>query len=210
MPGSLFVNRGITILVSILVGLGACGGSQEETQSVRAPAQEELEAVWQEAQPIIEDELAKEEARSAVRFPCTLFDKAAAADLLGAEVEAPAFAHEFKNSSNIDTGENNAWQAEACSWSNRGDGASLNIWVSRPEHFKDGHVSCYGIYDEDTTEGLLGGQAKWEFLESFGWAKLLVCRDDALVFVEINDGPVEETAAKSIAMEIASRVTATL
>lgn len=198
------------LAVFMLTGLTACGGGEEEVQSAQEPTQEELEAVWDEAQAVIEEELVKEDARNAARFPCTLFDKTTASNLLGAEVEAPVFAHEFKNSSNIDTGDNYSWQAEACTWSNWGDGASLNIWVSRPEHFEDGRVSCYGIYDEDTTEAWLDGKSKWEFLESFAWAKLLVCRDDGLFFVEIHDGPTDEAAAKGIAMEISNRVVSAL
>lgn len=200
----------IVLVVVVLAGLGGCGDSGDATQTAREPTQAELEAVWQEAQPIIEDELEKEDARSAVRFPCTLFDKEEAGALLSADVEAPAFTSEFKNVQNIDTGDQYSWQAEACSWNNWGDGASLHIWVSRPGDFEDGRVQCHGIYDEDTTEALFGGDSKWEFLESFAWAKLLVCRDDGLFFVEISDGPADEAAAKGIAIEIADRVAAAL
>jgi hypothetical protein len=190
--------------------LGGCGDSNEATQTAHEPTLEELEAVWQEAHPIIERELAKEDARSAARFPCTLFDKEAASALLNANLEAPTFAHEFKNLSNLDTGNHFSWEAEACSWNNWGDGASMNVWVSKPEHFADGRVSCIGIDDDDITEALLGGKAEWEFLESFAWAKLLVCRDDGLFFVEVHDGPADEGEAKSISVEIASRIAETL
>jgi hypothetical protein len=201
-----------TAMLAALVAtvLGGCGDGNEVTQAAREPTQEELEAVWQEAQPIIENELAKEDARSAARYPCTLFDKEAASALLNADLEAPAFAHEFMNSSNMDTGVSHSWEADACSWNNWGDGASLSLWVSRPEHFADGRVSCIGIDDDDITEDLLGGKAEWEFLESFAWAKLLVCRDDGLFFVEVHDGPADEGAAKSITVEIASRIAETL
>jgi len=166
--------------------------------------------VWQEAEPIIDEELAKEAARSAVRYPCTLFDKEAAAALLGATVEAPEYAHEFKNVQNADTGESSSWQAEACSWNNWGDGGSMNVWVSRRDQFPGGTVQCHGIYEEEVTEALFGGTAKWEFLESFGWAKLLVCRDDALFFVEVQGGPTDEATAKRIAAQVADRISATL
>lgn len=191
-------------IATVLVG---CSDGDDATQRVeREPTQEELEAAWQEAQPIIEKELAKEDARSAARYPCTLFDKESASALLNASLEAPTFAHEFKNSGNLDTGVSHSWEADACSWNNWGDGASLNVWVSKPEHFADGKVSCIGIDDDDITEALLGGKAEWEFLQSFAWAKLLVCRDDGLFFIEIHDGPTDEAAAKGISIEIASRI----
>ncbi len=201
-------SKWIQFAVIPLAALGACGDSDRADVPAREPTQKELEAVWQEAQPIIEDELAKEDARSAVRFPCTIMDKEVASALLGSALEAPMYAHEYRNDSNIDTGESVSWQAEACSWNNWGDGASLNIWVSRPNHFVDGRVHCYGIDDADSMETLLGGKAKWEFLESFAWAKLLVCRDDSLFFVEIHDGPQNEAEAKAIAAEIANKMIA--
>jgi len=210
MSAGSSILKAVALAALIVVGPTACGSPDEEVQTARQPTQEELEAVWQEAQPIIEDELAKEDARSAVRFPCTLFDKAAASELLGTNVEAPAFTHEFMNLSNIDTGVSHSWQADACSWNNWGDGASLNLWVSKPEHFPDGRVSCVGIDDDDITEDLLGGKAEWEFLESFAWAKLLVCRDDGLFFVEIHDGPTDEADAKSISVAVATHVAAAL
>ena len=210
MFGKLTLNQTVGFALLMLIGLSACGVNDDDTELTRQPTQEELEAVWEEAQPIIEDELAKEDARSAIRFPCTLYDKKAASALLSAELEAPAFAHEIRSSNNIDTGTSYSWQSEACSWSNWGDGASLYIWVSRPDDFEDGRVLCHGIYDEDTTEALFGGDSKWVFLKSFAWAKLLVCRDDGLFFVEIHDGPADEAAAKGIAMEIADRVAAAL
>lgn len=194
----------------LLPALGACGQGDEMTEAVREPTQEELEAAWHEAQPIIEKELAKEDARSAVRFPCTLFDQVSASELLGTVVEAPGFAHEFKSSNNIDTGVSLSWEADACSWNNWGDGANLYIWVSKPEHFADGRVSCNGIDEDDVTEALLGGKAEWTFLESFAWAQLLVCKEDGLFFVEVHDGPADEAKAKNLAIEVATRVAAAL
>lgn len=200
--------RKITVAccVLIFVGSSACGGSDQDAQSAHQPTQAELEAVWQETQPIIDEELAKEDARSAVRFPCTLYEQTVASDLLDGDVEPPMYAHEFKRSNDIDTGESISWQAEACTWSARDDGASLYVWVSMPEHFEDGRVSCNGINDDESTEALLGGKAQWEFLESFAWAKLLVCRDDSLFFLEIHDGPVEEASARDLALRIARQL----
>ncbi|HNP65238.1 MAG TPA: hypothetical protein PKH39_14980 [Woeseiaceae bacterium] len=200
----------IAITVLMVLAANACSGDDETLSSAREPTQEELEAVWQEAQPIIADELAKEDAKSAVRFPCTVFDRQSAGELLGNELDAPMYAHEFKNTSNLDTGEQFSWEADACTWSNTGDGANLTIWVSRPQDFKDGRVRCHGFYDEDITEPFLGGNAKWEFLESFAWAKLLVCRDDGLFFIEIHDGPSDETDARRITNDAAARIVGAL
>jgi hypothetical protein len=200
----------VVAVVFAFAGLGACGSSADEPQPAREPTQQELEAVWKETQPIIKEELAKEEARNAVRFPCTLFDRQAAGELLGTDVVAPEYAHEFKNTSDADTGEAFSWEADACTWSNAGDGASLNLWVSKRQHFKDGRVSCHGIYEEDVTEPFLGGNAKWEFLESFAWAKLLVCRDDGLFFIELHHGPSDETEARGVVNEVAARIAGAL
>jgi hypothetical protein len=200
------VKKVAALSILSLAGLRAYSEADGAPQEAPEPSQTELEAVWQEAEPIIEDELAKEATRSAVRYPCALFDKEAAGALLSAKVDAPEFAHEFKTVTNADTGESSTWEAEACSWNNWGDGASMNIWVSRRDQFPDGKVLCHGIYDEDKTESLFGGTAKWEFLESFGWAKLLVCRDDTLFFAEIHDGPMVEAEARRVAAQVAMRI----
>jgi len=201
-----YTMRSIWTLLALfsLTVVGACGNSDDAEEPAREPAQAELEAVWGEAQPIIDKEVAKEDARSAARFPCTLFDKESASSLLNAELEAPSFAYEHKNY------DDSSWQAEACSWISWGDGPSLSVWVSKPEHFASGSVSCYGFRDEDVPETLLDGQAVWTFQKSFAWAKLLVCRDDALFHVEIHDGPAMESEAKEIALNIASQIAGAL
>jgi hypothetical protein len=194
--------RGIwTLLVAILLtAIGACGRSDRGEEPTRKATQEELAAVFQEVQPIIDKELAKVDARNAIRFPCTVFTKEAAGAILKSDVEAPGYAYENR------TLNDDAWISEACLWRRSADGPNLDIWVSKPEHFADGSVSCYGIGDADKPEALLGGQAIWTFRKRYGWAELLVCRDDALFHVEINDGPTAESEAREIAIAVASEI----
>lgn len=186
----------------LLVTMSACNSDNAAPAS--AVSEEQLEEIMREAQPIIEEELAKEDARSAVRFPCTLLDREAASALLGAELEAPAFAFEHKAENDM------SWQAEACSWNSLNEGPDLSIWVSQARHFADGHVQCIGIRDEDVPEPLAGGQGVWDFQASFAWSRLLVCREDALFFIEIHDGPEEEAAARRLTLDIAEKVTTAL
>jgi len=75
------------------------------------------------------------------------------------------------------------------------DGPNPGVWVSKPEHFVDGSVSCYGISDADKPEAQLDG-----------WAELLVCRDDGLFHVEIHNGPTGESDAREIAITVASQI----
>ena len=181
----------------------ACGDSRDAPILDREPAREELEAVWREAEPIIDDELAKEEARSAVQFPCTLYDKEAVNALLHAELEAPQFAHVYQ-SLNED-----GWQSNACSWNHWDSGPSLNVWVSRPNQFGDRGVQCFGMEDVQI-EQAHGGRALWMFVEGFAWARLLVCREDALFEVEVHRGPKDEPEARALTDRVARDVIAAL
>lgn len=190
-----------TLLVVIpLTVVSACGSSDRAEEPTREATQEELEAVLQEVQPIIDKELAKVDARNAIRFPCTLFTKEAAGALLDSDVEAPSYQYENR------TLNKDAWISEACLWRRSADGPNLSIWVSKSEHFVDGTVSCYGISDADKPEALLGGQAVWTFRKRYGWAELLVCRDDGLFHVEIYEGPTGESDAREIAIAVASEI----
>lgn len=190
-----------TLLVVIpLTVVSACGSSDRAEEPTREATQEELEAVLQEVQPIIEQELAKVDARNAIRFPCTLLTKEAAGALLNSDVEAPGYKYENR------TLNKDAWISEACLWRRSADGPNLSVWVSKPEHFVDGSVSCYGISGADVPEALLNGRAVWTFRKRYGWAELLVCRDDALFYVEIQDGPTEESEARKIAIAVASEI----
>ena len=101
-----------------------------------------------------------------MRFPCTLYESEAAATLLSTDLEAPVYAHEFKTAQHSDTGIVNSWQAESCSWSSKNSGPSLNVWISRPDHFDGGAVQCFGIELEDS-EPLLGGESSWFFQATF-------------------------------------------
>lgn len=182
----------------------ACEGREESSSTVAQTNEAQFEAIMEQAQPIIDEEIRKEEATSAVRFPCTLLDREAAGALLGAELEAPAFAFEHKAENDI------SWQAEACSWNSLNEGPDLYIWVSQARHFADGRVQCIGIREEDVPEPLAGGRAVWDFQASFAWSRLLVCRDDALIFIEIHDGPGEEAAARRLSLDVAEKVVAEL
>jgi hypothetical protein len=185
--------------------LGACGDSDRAETPPQEPNDAEFEALWaKEIQPTIDQEIAKVEARSAIRYPCTLFSKEMASELLMSEVEAPSYAFENR------TLNSDAWRAEACTWHRSAEGPILSIWISKPDHFDDGRVSCYGISDADVPETLLDGQALWTFRKRYGWAELLVCRDDALFHVEIQDGPADEAAAREIALTIAGQIAGAL
>lgn len=190
-----------TLLVAIsLTAIGACGRSDRGEEPTGEAIQEDLAAVFREVQPIIDKELAKVDARNAIRFPCTLFTKEAAGTLLDSDVEAPGYTYENR------TLNQDAWISEACLWRSSVDGPNLSIWVSKPEHFVDGSVSCNGISDADKPEALLGGQAVWTFRKRYGWAELLVCRDDGLFHVEIYDGPTGESDSREIAIAVASEI----
>lgn len=185
-----------TVAVVGAIVLGACGDPGNAPVTDRQPSREELEAVWAEAQPIIDAEVSKEEGRSALQFPCGLYDKEAASALLSAEIGSPGFAREYK------TRDRDSWQADACSWSSLNGGPSLGVWVSRPRHFAMGGVQCFGMEGEQT-ESSYGGQILWVFQGSFAWSKLLVCRDDALFEIEIHRGPGDEVAARELTDRIA-------
>ncbi len=188
------------IIAVVMTQLFGCGQSDDIPASDYEPSRAELEAVWDEAQIIVEDELAKVEARSAVRFPCTLFDQAAASELLASELEAPGFASEHK------THNDESWQADACSWISWGSGPSMSVWVSRPAHFADGRVRCFGMNDDDETGTSHGGRSSWFYRDSFAWGRLLVCRDDVLFEIEVHGGPAEEVAVRELIGRVARGV----
>lgn len=193
------------LILAPLTLIGACGDSEPVETPPQEPSNVEFEELWaKEIQPTIDQEIAKVEARSAIRYPCTLFSKEEASELLKSEVEAPSYAFENR-SLNADS-----WQAEACTWHRSVEGPNLSIWVSKPDHFADGRVSCYGISEADVPETLLNGQALWTFRKRYGWAELLVCREDALFHVEIHDGPADESAAREIALTIAGQIASAL
>ncbi|MCU7811187.1 MAG: hypothetical protein KZQ77_08110 [Candidatus Thiodiazotropha sp. (ex Notomyrtea botanica)] len=188
----------------VMIFLAACGDVPQPTDMSEADRRAELEAVWQEAQPIIEEELAREEARSAVRFPCTLYDKAAASALLNADLQAPNYTFEHRNE------DANTWSSVACSWSSRDSGPDLNIWVSRPEHFEGGMVKCFGLESDDKDAPALSDRSSWWFQRTFGWARLRACYADSLFEVEIMDGPTDEAAARDLAVQVGQHLITTL
>ncbi len=191
------------MMACVLVLLVACGEPTDSSAQNREPTREELEAVWEEVQPIIDEELAKEDARSAIRFPCTLYGRDAASALLHAEPATPGYVpgyvHEYKSHND------SSWQADACSWNSWDSGPSMNVWVSRPNQFADGQVQCFGMYEEETAQAH-GGLSLWFFQGGFAWARLLVCRDDALFEIEIHNGPADEGEARDLTDRIARDV----
>ena len=81
----------------------------------------------------------------------------------------------------------------------------MNVWVSRPNQFADGQVQCFGMYEEETAQAH-GGLSLWFFQGGFAWARLLVCRDDALFEIEIHNGPADEGEARDLTDRIARDV----
>ncbi|MDH4071514.1 MAG: hypothetical protein OEV41_00250 [Gammaproteobacteria bacterium] len=183
-----------------LSSLAACGGSEPEAP----PAPEaDVAAILESVEPIVQQQLEREVARSAVQYPCTLYDATVASVMLGGEVNTPNYTYEHMSFND------DAWEAEACSWSDWSDGPTLSVWVSRPQHFADNAVHCFGAMP-GTPEEMLGGRAVWNFEGSFGWAQLHVCRDDGVFSVEIHGGPADEPAARELATRIAGDIAATL
>ncbi len=195
----------IAVLATLLA---ACGGPHDsnavgdaDSDTVRAVSEAELEAIWKATEPIVEAELAKDDAQSAARFPCTLYSKESASELLGSNLESPVYASEYKNRDGLE------FKADACSWSSWGTGPDLYVWASRPSQFPGGVVPCSTLSSDSPTETILDGIAEWNWQESFGWARLQVCRSDGLFFVEIHDVSVGEQAARDLAIGIVEQMT---
>ncbi|HKY61636.1 MAG TPA: hypothetical protein VJP59_11560 [Gemmatimonadota bacterium] len=188
---STSASRARTLGLLAFVLVSACGGGEEPEPA--GGGMEAIDAQIEEAEAIIDRELARVEREEASTFPCSAFTQAEMEALAGDSLAAPmyAFLHKTENES--------AWRAESCDWLEAKEGGtSVSLWVSRPEHFDSGQVECYWLGGELRTEGLesLPGvrEARWDF-PGFGRGTLRVCADRALVEVLVDRGDEDEGAA---------------
>jgi hypothetical protein len=188
------------VVSAAVTALVACGDSSPPADVSDPVKRAEREAVWEAAEPIIEQELSKEESRSAVRFPCTLYDQAAASALMNAALDAPNFSLEHRNE------DADSWSSVACSWNSLNSGPDLSVWVSRPDHFDGGAVRCFGLEPEDNAEPELGARSSWWFQEAFGWSRLRGCGEGYLFQVEIMNGPTDDAAARGLSTQVGQRL----
>ena len=200
-----------SVLVVLLTACGEAPSPREapppELAEPESPAPEvEPQATGMDAAQIdalIDGAIAREEAKSAAQYPCSLYGTADVEALLGVAMRAGdyAFVHRTENDDN--------WRSEACDWSAREmGGPRLSLWVSKPTHFDGGGVACFGLASDDVAEPELGRLAKWTFQKSFGWGTLRVCSDAALTEVVVMRGPKDEAAAHAIARSVASKALA--
>jgi hypothetical protein len=199
------IRRGLTCLI-VLTTFG-CGSPDEETgdttedeQSVAPGAVQYGEDAMAVAEAIIESRLAAEKARSAARYPCSLFSAEDIEELLGAPVEDGDYTTVNRHENIGD------WQSDDCLWSSTIDrGPELDLWVSRAGQFPSGKIECYGLEPGDRAFPDLADRSSWKYQKSWGWGTLRACTDSALLEVELMYGADEDSVLR-MTRAVAARV----
>jgi hypothetical protein len=222
------VRRQVAILLSAIVAAG-CGGAQESDPEVRVPATESTDArpAAEPTRPqfapiekgsdldrMIDDHIARGEARMAAAFPCSLFKTEEVAELVGGSVEGGMQKMESRMVSVMgDPGATRRWRAQTCAWhSVERNGPEIDeIAVSLPAHFESGAVECppapgAGASGVETVSDL-GDTAWWKF-DRYGHGTLTSCSTAALVVVEATVRGSASDALLQIARHAAERALA--
>jgi hypothetical protein len=157
---------------------------------------------------MVDEHVARGEARMAAMFPCSLFKTEEVAALVGGSVESGMQKMENRMHSAMgDPGAIRRWRAQTCAWrSVERNGPEIDqIAVSRPPHFESGAVECPpapGAGVQAVSD--LGDRAWWEF-DRYGHGTLTTCSAAALVVVEATVRGSSSDALLKIARHAAAR-----
>jgi len=189
-------------MVAGLLLLSACGSSDTDTDEAKTAqaTPEQIEAMQQDAQKIVEQQMAKLQQREASTWPCSLFPQADIETLVGNTLDKGSYAF-------VNTDDNgHQYKREACDWSAKGgEGNEVSLWVSLPKHFASGKVECSpGSVGKDISG--IGDQAWWEYQKYWGMGTLRVCSAKAMLEAKVTVKSKDEAAARKIAQAMAEKV----
>lgn len=220
----------LVIVLSAVVAAG-CGAAPESEPEVppAAPAAESSEArptpdpnrpqlvpieKGSDLDKMIDEHVARGEARMAATFPCSLFKTEEVAELVGGSVESGLQKMENRMHSVMgDPGATRRWRAQTCAWhAVVRNGPELDeIAVSLPAHFESGAVECppapgAGTSGVETVSDL--GATAWWMFDRYGHGTLTTCSAAALVVVEATVRGSDSDALLKITRHAAERALA--
>lgn len=195
----------VIVIFFVILGIALTACTREKENKKKTTLTKSDEAAQREAEVIIKRELEKMEKKEAVTFPCSLFKTDEIIAINGNPVESGAYTFNHMDE------DGRKFRAAECAWLNKEEGGgTVNLWVSRIEHFDSGKVECYPPPGKSGPGNLagIGTAAYWDFVKYFGMGTLRVCSEKALFEVKINKKGADEGAVQGMARKVAEKALA--
>lgn len=194
-------------IVFVILGVTVTACTRESDNQKRITLTKNNEVSQQEAEAIIKQELEKMQKKEAAAFPCSLFKTDEIAAIIGNPVESGAhsFIHMYEGE--------RKFRAVDCSWPNKEvGGGTVNLWVSRNEHFDSRKVECYPPLGKSGPGNLagIGREAYWEFDKYLGMGTFRVCSEKTLFEVKISKKGADESTVQGMVRKVAEKIVAGL
>lgn len=196
--------RWVVWMAMSLVVLTSCGTPDKATDE-KPPAQatpEQVKQMQQEADKVVEPQMAKLQQKEASTFPCSLFAQQEIEALAGNPLDQGSYTFDHV------TDDDRTYRSASCDWSPKSaEGNGIDLWVSLPKNFDSGKVECSPGSTNKEISGI-GDRAWWEYQKYFGMGTLRVCSAKAMLEVKVTVTSKEEAAAKRIAQTVTEKVLA--